>query len=251
MAMTPERRNMIIIDYMDGEIPDDLICAKYDITPEQLDLIQRIGTGSIINPEPLYRGLKTGCRGSRAVSQMARETLEPEDMAVSPLQTVELMEPDHRNAALYLSEQELNFANNVLRGFKPVAAAAASYEIYNEPLATRKAAELLRASHVAHYLQVMRGRSLFAPLRNKAYLKAVLWQVIDRSMELKQVYDLLGREVEGQCAYNPKMAIAAAGLLARMEGWDSAARDEKGAESQRDRLRRIAAQYQQEMARDE
>lgn len=250
--MTPETRASFIIDYMDGELTDGLLCAKYGMTDQQLKVAVHIGTGSIIDPQPLNRGLKRGMRNSGAVEHLARATLQPEDMALSPLQSAEIKEgpidqtarldPEARNNALYLNDAELSFANNVLRGFNPVAAAAASFEIYNEHLARQKSAELLRSSHVAEYLASMRGRSLFAPVRNKAYLEAVLWQVIDRSLELKQKFNpLTGLAVEGVCEYNWKAAVAAGTLLAKIKGWDGSKDNATDTESQRDRLRRLAA----------
>lgn len=251
--MTPETRASLIIDYMDGEITDGLLCAKYGLTQEQLDTAVHIGTGNIIKPEPLTRGLKRGVRNSGAVETLARAVLPPEDMAVSPLQSAEILEPEHRNAALYLNDAELSFANNVLRGMNATAAAAASFEIFNEHMARQKAAELLRASHVADYLASMKGRSLFAPVRNKAYLEAVLWQVIDRGLQLNQAFDALsGKEITGRCEYNWKAVVAAGGLLAKLKGWDGADSIASGTETQRDRLRRLQANYiNQRSAADE
>lgn len=245
--MTPETRASFIIDYMDGELTDGLLCAKYGMTPEQLEIAAHIGAGSIIAPSPLKRGLKRGMRNSGAVESLAVSVLPPEDMAISPLQSAEVLEPASRDAALYLNDRELSFANNVLRGFNPTAAAAASFEIYNEHLAKQKAAELLRASHVAEYLASMRGRSLFAPVRNKAYLEAVLWQVIDRSLEMKQKFNALtGQPVDGVCEYNWKAAVAAGTLLAKIKGWDGSKDNQSETETQRDRLRRLAARTNKE-----
>lgn len=245
--MTPEQRNAIIVDYIEGQLTDALICSKHAISPEQLQTIARLGTGTIVNPQPLTRTLKRGMHGAIGVENLASKVLTPDEMAISPLQSAEHIEPSHREAALFLTDAELSFANNVLRGMRPAAAAAASFEIFNEYLANKKAAELLRASHVANYLSLMKGRSLFAPVRNKAYLEAVLWQVIDRSLELKQEYNVLtGQPMEGRCTYNPKMAIGAAALLARLKGWDSPNENDQAQETHRDRLRRLAAQYNED-----
>lgn len=242
--MTPETRGSLIIDYLDGELTDGLLCAKYSLSPEQLETAVYIGTGNIIKPEPLTRGLKRGMRNSGAVEQLAKQHLMPADMAISPLQSAEIIEPHERNAALYLNQAELDFANNVLRGMNATAAAAASFEIFNQHLANKKAAELLRSSHVAEYLAAMKGRSLFAPVRNKAYLEAVLWQVIDRGLELRQTFDpLQGKAVVGKCEYNWKAVVAASALLAKLKGWDGAQSNESTQETQRDRLRRLQANF--------
>lgn len=248
MSLSPESRMSLIIEYMDGDLTDDLLCAKYGITDIQLETVVHIGTGNIINPEPLTRGKKRGIRNACAVGELARQVLPPADMAVSPLQSAEVIDHDARVAGLYLNTQELEFANMVLRGMKPVAAAAAAFELFNEHLANRKAAELLRASHVSEYLSQMKGRSLFAPVRNKAYLEAVLWQVIDRGLELKQKFNpLTGQPVDGVCEYNWKAVVAAGTLLARIKGYDKAEQQQNENETQRDRLRRIQANYHQQL----
>lgn len=245
--MTPETRGAFIIDYMDGDLTDDLLAAKYGLTIEQVKVAAHIGTGSIITPEPLARRLKRGMRNTGAVSELANKYLTPEDMALSPLQSAEVITPESRDAALYLNIPELEFANNVLRGMKPHAAAAASFEIYNAHLAQKKAGELLRTSHIADYLASMRGRSLFAPVRNKAYLEAVLWQIVDRSMELSQVFNpLTGQPVPGKCSFDPKAATAALTLLAKIKGYDGNDKDDASAETQRDRLRRLTQEKRHE-----
>lgn len=263
--MTPETRAAFIIDYMDGELPDVLLCAKYGITAEQLEVAAYIGTGNIITPEPLNRGMKRGVRNSMAVASLAKQHLTPEQMALSPLQSAEIhepvevvrqLDPDHRTAALYLNDAELSFANNVLRGMKPTPAAAASFEIFNEHMASKKAAELLRASHVMEYISKMKGRSLFAPVRNKAYLEAVLHQVIDRGLEMQQVFNpLTGQPVQNGtafvCDYNWKSVVAAAALLAKLKGWDGNQQGNSEQETQRDRLRRLQANYSNQGSTDD
>jgi hypothetical protein len=244
--MTPETRAGFILEYIEGDLTDELLAAKYGLDEYQLKTAVHIGTGNIIKPEPLTRGLKRGMRNSVAVTKLATETLDAEDMAVSPLQSAEVIEPKSRDLALYLNNAELSFANNVLRGMNATAAAAASFEIFNKQLADKKAAELLRSSHVADYLASMKGRSLFAPVRNKAYLEAVLWQVIDRGLQLKQEFDnLTGLPVEGQCKYDPKSVIAASALLSRLKGWDNVEQGQGESETQRDRLRRLQANFKQ------
>lgn len=244
--MTPETRAGFILEYIEGDLTDQLLAAKYGLDEYQFKTAVHIGTGNIIKPEPLTRGLKRGMRNSVAVTALATDTLNAEDMAVSPLQSAEIIEPKSRDLALYLNNAELSFANNVLRGMNATAAAAASFEIFNKQLADKKAAELLRSSHVADYLASMKGRSLFAPVRNKAYLEAVLWQVIDRGLQLKQEVDTLtGLPVEGQCKYDPKSVIAASALLSRLKGWDNVEQGQGEAETQRDRLRRLQANFKQ------
>jgi len=265
--MTPETRASLIIDYMDGELPDAMLCAKYGIDAEQLEVAVYIGTGNIIKPEPITRGMKRGVKHSMAVAQLASENLTREQMALSPLQSAEIhepltltarLEPDARTQALYLNDAELSFANNVLRGMKPTPAAAASFEIFNEHLASKKAAELLRSSHVMEYISKMKGRSLFAPVRNKAYLEAVLHQVIDRGMELQQVYNpLTGKPhmndsgLSFVCDYNWKAVISAATLLMKLKGWEGNQTNNTEQESQRDRLRRLQANYSNQGDTDE
>lgn len=244
--MTPETRAGFILEYIEGDLTDQLLAAKYGLDDYQFKTAVHIGTGNIIKPEPLTRGLKRGMRNSVAVTTLATDTLNAEDMAISPLQSAEVIEPKSRDLALYLNNAELSFANNVLRGMNATAAAAASFEIFNKQLADKKAAELLRSSHVADYLASMKGRSLFAPVRNKAYLEAVLWQVIDRGLQLKQEVDnLTGLPVEGQCKYDPKSVIAASALLSRLKGWDNVEQGQGEAETQRDRLRRLQANFKQ------
>lgn len=244
--MTPETRAGFILEYIEGDLTDQLLAAKYGLDDYQFKTAVHIGTGNIIKPEPLTRGLKRGMRNSVAVTALATKTLDAEDMAVSPLQSAEIIEPKSRDLALYLNNAELSFANNVLRGMNATAAAAASFEIFNKQLADKKAAELLRSSHVADYLASMKGRSLFAPVRNKAYLEAVLWQVIDRGLQLRQEVDTLtGLPVEGQCKYDPKSVIAASALLSRLKGWDNVEQGQGEAETQRDRLRRLQANFKQ------
>lgn len=241
--MTPEQRSALILDYMDGALNDALLCGKYGINQQQLETAMHIGTGNIINPEPIKRGLKRGMRDTGAVTVLAHRYLSPEDMAASPLDAAEMLQPDQRDLALHLNVAELSFANNVLRGMNATAAAAASFEIFNKDLADKKAAELLRTSHIAEYMASMRGRSLYAPLRNKAYMEAVLWQVIDRCMELKQSYDTGGEAIIGQCEFNVKGVVSAATLLAKIKGWEKAEENSGQAETQRDRLRRLQAAY--------
>lgn len=242
--MTPETRAGFILEYIEGDLTDQLLAAKYGLDDYQFKTAVHIGTGNIIKPEPLTRGLKRGMRNSVAVTALATKTLNAEDMALSPLQSAEIIEPKSRDLALYLNNAELSFANNVLRGMNATAAAAASFEIFNKQLADKKAAELLRSSHVADYLASMKGKSLFAPVRNKAYLEAVLWQVIDRGLQLKQEFDnLTGLPVEGQCKYDPKSVIAASALLSRLKGWDNVEQGQGEAETQRDRLRRLQANF--------
>lgn len=242
--MTPETRAGFILEYIEGDLTDQLLAAKYGLDDYQFKTAVHIGTGNIIKPEPLTRGLKRGMRNSVAVTALATDTLNAEDMAISPLQSAEIIEPKSRDLALYLNNAELSFANNVLRGMNATAAAAASFEIFNKQLADKKAAELLRSSHVADYLASMKGRSLFAPVRNKAYLEAVLWQVIDRGLQLRQEVDTLtGLPVEGQCKYDPKSVIAASALLSRLKGWDNVEQGQGEAETQRDRLRRLQANF--------
>lgn len=244
--MTPETRAGFILEYIEGDLTDQLLAAKYGLDDYQFKTAVHIGTGNIIKPEPLTRGLKRGMRNSVAVTALATDTLNAEDMAISPLQSAEIIEPKSRDLALFLNNAELSFANNVLRGMNATAAAAASFEIFNKQLADKKAAELLRSSHVADYLASMKGRSLFAPVRNKAYLEAVLWQVIDRGLQLKQEVDTLtGLPVEGQCKYDPKSVIAASALLSRLKGWDNVEQGQGEAETQRDRLRRLQANFKQ------
>lgn len=244
--MTPETRAGFILEYIEGDLTDQLLAAKYGLDDYQFKTAVHIGTGNIIKPEPLTRGLKRGMHNSVAVTHLATKTLDAEDMAISPLQSAEIIETKSRDLALYLNNAELSFANNVLRGMNATAAAAASFEIFNKQLADKKAAELLRSSHVADYLASMKGRSLFAPVRNKAYLEAVLWQVIDRGLQLKQEFDnLTGLPVEGQCKYDPKSVIAASALLSRLKGWDNVEQGQGEAETQRDRLRRLQANFKQ------
>lgn len=244
MALTPESRTALLLEYMDGEIPDDLLCRKYGLDAYQLKTAVYIGTGNIITPEPVTRGMKRGARNSCAIGHLAAATLPPEDMQVSPLVAAETLTPESRDKALFLNDSELSFANNVLRGMNATAAAAASFEIFNKDMADRKAAELLRSSHVAEYLTSMKGKTLFAPVRNKAYLEAVLWQVIDRGLSLRQTFDVLtGKPIDGKCDYNWKAVVAASTLLARLKGWEKAGEDDQQQESQRDRLRRLQSQH--------
>lgn len=244
MALTSHQTTALLLEYMEGEITDDLLCSKYGIEPHTLKALIHIGTGSIVSPEPVTRGMKRGVRNAVAVTQLAQTILPPEDFQVSPIQAAETIEPGARNAALFLNQAELSFANNVLRGMNATAAAAASFEIFNEPMARKKAAELLRADHVAEYLSQMKGKTLFAPVRNKAYLEAVLNQVIDRGLALRQTFDVLtGKPVEGKCDYNWKAVIAAATLLARLKGWDKLGEDNGATETQRDRLRRLQSTF--------
>lgn len=249
--MTPEQRTELLLEYMEGGLTDALLCAKYGLTEYQLKTAVHIGTGNIVNPEPVERGRKRGFTGALSIQALASDHLTPEDFRVSPLESGAALEPDQRNLALYLSDAELSFANNVLRGMNGTAAAAASFEIFNKDMAQRKAAETLRSSHVAEYMSSMRGKSLFAPVRNKAYLEAVLWQVIDRGLELSQKFDKDGFEMIGVCEYNPKSVIASATLLAKLKGWEKTGEDTGQAESQRDRLRRLQAEHQARLANKE
>lgn len=244
MALTSSQTTALLLEYMEGEVTDSLLCSKYGIQDHQLKALIHIGTGTLINPEPVQRGMKRGVRNAVAVAQLAQAILPPEDLQVSPLQAAETIEPAAREAALFLNQAELSFANNVLRGMNATAAAAASFEIFNQHMANKKAAELLRSDHVAEYLASMKGKTLFAPVRNKAYLEAVLWQVIDRGLTLRQSFDVLtGKPVDGKCDYNWKAVVAASTLLARLKGWDGADTNSDNAESQRDRLRRLQANY--------
>ena len=241
--MTPEVRAVFVEEYEAGELTEKLLKAKYGLTDYQFKTAVHIGRGNIIEPKPLVRAQGRVPHHVYTASELVTKNIDPKDLEENPMVRAANMDAKARDAALLLNDAELGFANNVLRGFNATAAAAASFEIFNKQMAEKKAAELLRSSHVAQYLSLMRGRTIDAPLRNRAYLEAVLWKVIDRSMELEQVYGPDGNEVEGKCEYDPKTAVAAANVLMKLKGWEKAPDMVGGTESQRDRLRRIQSQF--------
>lgn len=245
--MTPQQLDAIRADYSDGELSDLNICAKHGIQQSQLDVIVWQGFGTPIAPQPLTRGKIRGIHGNGETLALAATVLAPEEMAASPLETVEALRPNQRESALLLNDNELTYCNLVHRGIAPPNAAAAAFSIFNKQMAIKKAGELTRSEYIKEYMNAIKGGTLCAPLRGKTYLEAVLHKVIDRSMNLTVVYDLNGRPMEGVCGFNYKAAIAASALLAKIKGWDNPTFGNDNAETQRDRLRRLVATHQESL----
>ncbi len=229
MQLTPQAFAAFAEEYEAGELPDDMLARKWNMSDSVFAETVRNGRGSLLHPLPLKKK-KENARGvlhSARVNAITKEgELMPEDMALSPLEASEMLSPAQRMASYALTAQELAFANLVLKGFNTTSAAVACFDIYDEHEARRKASALLKMPRVQDYINELRGQKLYAPIRGKQYLEAVLWQVIDRGMELEQVYDLLGRPVTGRCTYNAQSVIAASAALMKLRGWDRD--DDKG-----------------------
>lgn len=243
--MTPETRKQFTDDYLDGEIPVDVLKAKYNLDDYQYKTAVHIGTGSIIKPQPLgERKVKRVAQAVEGVLEKAGHHLQPGDFRVSPLQDQAQMTPESRMLATYLNETELQFANDVHMGRPSDHAAATAYELWNRQLAAKKARELLRTPHIRDYLNSMKGQTLMAPLCNRQYLEAVAMQIIHRSMAMSQEFDRGdGTIVQGSCTYDPKSALAAVALLARIKGYDGNNATLVVGETQVDRLRRLTANF--------
>lgn len=238
--MTPEAHADFCEEYVEGSLPDDMLAMKWAMTPAEFSETVRIGWGSLLAPSPLIRKGSGNPRHSATVRNIAKQgELMPEDMALSPIDANAMLTPQQRLASYALVEAELEFCNDILRGRDSVRSAAGAFGLFDRMEANRKASQLMREPRIQDYLHYMRGQKLFAPVRGRAYLEAVLNQVIDRSLDLKQVYNFMGKPVEGSCGYNPKALVAAAALLMKLKGWDSNA-VETAQESQVERLRRLA-----------
>ncbi len=241
--MTPQAFAAFADEYQSGELPDDMLAAKWQLSPSAFDEVVRTGYGTIVQPMPLRKKNpdRRGVRGVISVSKIAKEgELMPDDLALSPLEATEMLSPSQRIAGYALTEQELNFANLVLKGFNTTAACCAAFEMFDEHEARRKAAALLKSPRIQTYIEELKGQRLYAPVRGKAYLEAVLWQVIDRSLELEQAYDENGKRITGRCTYNPKALIAASVALMKLRGWDKEGDDKgTGTLSHVERLRMI------------
>lgn len=239
--MKPIERNALIAEYYAAELPDDLLRQKYGLTQFDFDEIVRVGTGSFLDPQPLKRKTDRNVRGVANAGEVARLAKEgelmPDDMTLSPLEQAELLTPVQRMKSYALNSAELTFANLVLRGLDTTAAACAAFELYDKFEAQRKASATLRDQRVAAYIKELKGQNLYAPQRGKQYLEAVLWQVVDRSMELQQVYDLFGNMVPGRCAFNGKLVVQAAVALMKLRGWG--ADDEKNGQGQLSHVERL------------
>lgn len=241
--MQPAALTEFASEYCAGELPDELLMKKWGMTPSEFNERVRIGYGTFLAPNAFVRLKNTGGKGARhsaAVSNLAKEgELMPEDMALSPLEAVEMMSPLQRMRSYVLSEPELAFANLVLKGFNTTSAAVACFDVYDKFEAQRKASNMLRDERISAYIAEMKGQRLYAPPRGRAYLEAVLWQVIDRSMELQQAYEENGRPIAGRCTYNPKALLGSAALLMKLKGWDGQSDNVNTAETHVERLRRI------------
>lgn len=228
--MTPQAFAAFADEYQSGELPDDMLAKKWNMTPAVFADTVRTGYGDLLSPHPLVKkknAPKRGIKYVKGVEQIAKEgELMPEDMALSPLDAAEVMSPAQRMASYALTQDELAFANLVLKGFNTTSAAVACFNIYDEHEARRKAAALLKMPRVVDYINELKGQNLYAPVRGKQYLEAVLWQVVDRGLELQQEYTVDGRVVAGRCTYNAKAVIAASAALMKLRGWDR--EDDKG-----------------------
>lgn len=241
--MTPQAFTAFAEEYESADLPDDMLAAKWQMSAATFDEVVRVGYGSVVQPMPLRKKNpeRRGVRHVATVSKLAKEgELMPDDLALSPLEATEMLSPAQRMAGYALTEQELNFANLVLKGFNTTAACCAAFEVFDEHEARRKAATLLKSPRIQTYIDELKGQRLYAPVRGKAYLEAVLWQVIDRSLELQQEYTLDGRPVVGRCAYNPKALLGASVALMKLRGWDKEGDDKgTGTLSHVERLRMI------------
>lgn len=239
--MTPEAHADFCEEYAEGSLPDDMLAAKWAMTPAVFAETVRIGWGDLLAPSPLKRKGSGNPLNSAKVRQVAKVgQLMPEDMALSPVDANAMLTPQQRLASYALVEAELEFCNDILRGKDTVRAAAGCFGIFDRMEANRKASQLMREPRIRDYLAEMKNQRLFAPVRGRAYLEAILNQVIDRSLDLTQVYDFMGKPVEGTCGYNYKALIAASALLMKLKGWDNSNAIDTTTESHVDRLRRIA-----------
>ena len=243
--MEPTQTDAFIRDYLAADLPDHLLMMKYNLTPAAFDEVLRVGYGSFLAPEPVTRktvnNTVKGVKGSAHVAQLAKEgELLPADLALSPLDQMDLLTPLQRDRSYALSDSELTFANLVLRGLDTTAAACAAFQIYDKYEAQRKAAHTLRDKRNSEYIQSLKSQNLYAPIRGKQYLEAVLHKVIDRSMEMDQVYTIDGRPVAGRCHFNGKLVVQAALALMKLKGWGNDNEQDRGGQlSHVERLRQI------------
>lgn len=243
--MEPTQTDAFIRDYLAADLPDHLLMMKYNLTPAAFEEVLRVGYGSFLEPQPVTRRNKpdkvNGTRGSAHVAQLAKEgELLPADMALSPLEQMEMLTPLQRDRSYALSDSELTFANLVLRGLDTTAAACAAFGIYDKYEAQRKSAATLRDKRVADYIASLKAQNLYAPVRGKQYLEAVLHKVIDRAMELHQVYNLDGKPIPGRCTFNGKLVVQAGLALMKLKGWGNDNENDRGGQlSHVERLRQI------------
>lgn len=240
--MTPQAFAAFADEYQSAELPDDMLAAKWQMSAAAFDEVVRVGFGDVLKPMPLRKKPKRKhVLHAATVDKLVKEgELMPDDLALSPIEATEMLSPAQRMVSYALTEHELNFANLVLKGFNTTSACCAAFGIFDEHEARRKAATLLKSPRIQAYIEELKGQRLYAPVRGKAYLEAVLWQVIDRSMELTQLYTQDGRPVTGRCTYNAKAMIAASVALMKLKGWDKEGDDKgTGTLSHVERLRMI------------
>lgn len=243
--MEPAQLDAFVRDYRAADLPDNLLMMKYNLTPDAFAEVLRVGYGTPEMPKPVTRTIRhdtvNGVRGSATVAKLAKEgELLPADLALSPLDQMDLLTPLQRDRSYALTDHELTFANLVLRGLDTTAAACAAFQIYDKFEAQRKAASTLRDKRIADYIAELKGQNLYAPIRGKQYLEAVLHKVIDRSMEMDQAYTLDGKPISGRCYFNGKLVVQAALALMKLKGWgntDEGPRD--GSLTHVERLRQI------------
>lgn len=240
--MEPAQIDSFVRDYKAADLPDNLLMMKYNLTPEAFAEVLRVGNGTFLEPRPLTRNIRgekvNGTLGSGTVAQLAKEgELLPADLALSPLEQMDMLTPLQRDRSYALTDSELMFANLVLRGLDTTAAACAAFQIYDKFEAQRKAASSLRDKRITDYVNELKGQNLYAPIRGKQYLEAVLHKVIDRSMEMDQAYTIDGKPVSGRCYFNGKLVVQAALALMKLKGWGNT--DEGGKENQLSHVERL------------
>lgn len=243
--MEPTQADSFIRDYLAADLPDNLLMMKYNLTPDAFAEVLRIGYGTPAEPLPIDRRHPhkkvNGVAHSAKVAEIVKEgELLPADLALSPLDQMEMLTPLQRERSYTLNESELTFANLVLRGLDTTAAACAAFQVYDKFEAQRKAASTLRDKRVTDYIDSLRNQNLYAPIRGKQYLEAVLHKVIDRAMEMHQVYNLDGQPVRGRCSFNGKLVVQAAVALMKLKGWGNDNENERNGQlSHVERLRQI------------
>lgn len=243
--MEPTQADSFIRDYLAADLPDNLLMMKYNLTPDAFAEVLRIGYGTPSEPHPIVRKHKyktvQGAMHSGAVEKLAKEgELIPADLALSPLDQMDMLTPLQRTRSYALSDAELTFANLVLRGLDTTAAACAAFQVYDKHEAQRKAAHTLRDQRVGEYIDSLKNQNLYAPVRGKQYLEAVLHKVIDRAMDMTQVYNFDGTPVPGRCGFNGKLVVQAAAVLMKLKGWGNDNENDRGGQlSHVERLRQI------------
>jgi len=239
-----ETKSRLKADYMNGILSEPMICAKYAIGPDILIQLIQIGDGEEVFPLP-WRGAKKQTTADpqdmRTVAELSQTKLTPDEQFLSAHDQNAMLTFEEREAAEVLSAQELEFCNLQLRGVRTTPAAMQAFDLDSIREAMVKATKLKRDAYCIRYLGIMKRKKVLGVVRDRGWAEAVLHRIIDRSMELDQVYLKNGTAVKGMCHFDAKGATAALVVLMRLKGWDKETSDWTE-EPQHARIKRISEQ---------